>query len=1153
MADNRIVIDTKMENRGIIKGVRDATRHLEKVTDGYKGANAQIQLQKDGIQRLNDQLSAARQEAVKIGEAYAKAKAALPTKRPKEDVEAYEKQRLEVERINQEYREANKNVSSLSGELRKSTLELNRMHGEASSYQFLQTKAAENLVKAQERLVQAQGRKIAAIREETELVQTSQNTWKAMTAAEKAHWEQSAEYAKLSEELKRAEIEQTRAAMSETAGAAEEVSHRMAEQTQTASAVTGAVNETKKSAFDMKREFAETTMQPLRDDLEAARNMITEISAELKRLQAAGEAPRGVVGMQRTLEASSIELNKLEAILSKASTFAEIDFGIRPETAAMMDSVASGLKDISGGLSEIGERAGITSAQMDTIPATMNKTSTAATRQASIFRELAAVAASVGSGIRKAFSGAVSIIRKSGKAFSGIGSIFKGIHRDTNTASNGFTRMGKRIFGLAIAALVFNQIRRQLRSLVSYYGEAMKQNVQLNASFALLKGSALSAFQPLYEAAIPIIMQFVSWLTVAIQQLGTFIALLFKVDPTKMQANAKAMWNNVKATKAGTKEQRRFLATFDELITMSDEAAGAGADMGEIVPDFDFTPPPIAPWMEKLVDWFKPIIDSIKGAWDSLFKSITSAFNRWKNKLLTSWKKMTDSIKALIISIIDTFKRLFETDIWAAFLDEAFKLLRNIMDLITAVSDAFRKAWETDDKGLKMLESITRVYKEILGLINDIIEAFIEAWNENDIGEKIISNILGIITNIADTIANIVENIREAWNANGNGVAIWTSILNIIETITGAIESITAATAEWAGNLDFEPLISSIRTAFEALEPVITKITDALAWLYEEILLPFGTWIIEVAAPAIMDNLITPLANLASTILDVVVPAMKDLWENVLKPIASWIGETFLFVIEEIGNVFDTVTESLKENSGEIKTAIDSVSKIFGFLWTNAVKPSLENVKKLFGDVFKFIGDTVSNAIRTFSGLVDFIKGVFTGDMELAMTGLANLFGGILNSFLIGLETLINLAVSAINGLVSGLNTGVSALNQIPGVNIPQIPQIPRAQLPRIPKLARGGIVDSATLAMIGERGREAVVPLERNTGWMDALVDKLTEKNYATTYEAFLDALDASGRMDDIITAILRRREERPDNQRIARETLDINNGRSQRLGATV
>ena len=44
-----------------------------------------------------------------------------------------------------------------------------------------------------------------------------------------------------------------------------------------------------------------------------------------------------------------------------------------------------------------------------------------------------------------------------------------------------------------------------------------------------------------------------------------------------------------------------------------------------------------------------------------------------------------------------------------------------------------------------------------------------------------------------------------------------------------------------------------------------------------------------------------------------------------------------------------------------------------------------------------------------------------------------------------------------------------------------------------VPMLAKGGIADSATLAMIGEAGKEAVIPLEKNTGWMNTLAEKLS------------------------------------------------------------
>lgn len=51
-----------------------------------------------------------------------------------------------------------------------------------------------------------------------------------------------------------------------------------------------------------------------------------------------------------------------------------------------------------------------------------------------------------------------------------------------------------------------------------------------------------------------------------------------------------------------------------------------------------------------------------------------------------------------------------------------------------------------------------------------------------------------------------------------------------------------------------------------------------------------------------------------------------------------------------------------------------------------------------------------------------------------------------------------------------------------------------------IPRLAEGGIATRSTLANIGEAGKEAVLPLENNTEWMDTLADKIAARNSGPT-----------------------------------------------------
>ena len=72
--------------------------------------------------------------------------------------------------------------------------------------------------------------------------------------------------------------------------------------------------------------------------------------------------------------------------------------------------------------------------------------------------------------------------------------------------------------------------------------------------------------------------------------------------------------------------------------------------------------------------------------------------------------------------------------------------------------------------------------------------------------------------------------------------------------------------------------------------------------------------------------------------------------------------------------------------------------------------------------------------------------------------------------------------------MIKGLNK-IKLPDWIPGLGGKGI------NIPTIPKLAKGGIVDAPTIAMVGEAGKEAVMPLENNTGWITDLANKVAER----------------------------------------------------------
>ena len=99
---------------------------------------------------------------------------------------------------------------------------------------------------------------------------------------------------------------------------------------------------------------------------------------------------------------------------------------------------------------------------------------------------------------------------------------------------------------------------------------------------------------------------------------------------------------------------------------------------------------------------------------------------------------------------------------------------------------------------------------------------------------------------------------------------------------------------------------------------------------------------------------------------------------------------------------------------------------------------------------------------------------------EWFRTGVNAIINGILGAF----ESVVNGAIMMVNGIIRAYNAIPIApdINTISHVNLPSMGKTPTqvAGTMNLPRMAEGGIVSSPTLALIGEAGPEAVVPLDR-------------------------------------------------------------------------
>ena len=129
-------------------------------------------------------------------------------------------------------------------------------------------------------------------------------------------------------------------------------------------------------------------------------------------------------------------------------------------------------------------------------------------------------------------------------------------------------------------------------------------------------------------------------------------------------------------------------------------------------------------------------------------------------------------------------------------------------------------------------------------------------------------------------------------------------------------------------------------------------------------------------------------------------------------------------------------------------------------------------IKKWFKNTWKDIKGFFSDAGDWFSGV-----GKKVGE------AISEAFKKVINWILEKIEKTVNVPFKMIN-------KAVDILNKVPGVSISKL------ELIEIPRLAKGGITTGSTIANIGEAGREAVLPLENNTGWMDSLADRIAARN---------------------------------------------------------
>lgn len=252
---------------------------------------------------------------------------------------------------------------------------------------------------------------------------------------------------------------------------------------------------------------------------------------------------------------------------------------------------------------------------------------------------------------------------------------------------------------------------------------------------------------------------------------------------------------------------------------------------------------------------------------------------------------------------------------------------------------------------------------------------------------------------------------------------------------------------------------------------VIPAIQIAVGWLSEHlgpVIATVAGWIMNVAWPALqtladafMKNVwpaIVTVAQMIAQNLQPVIAALSDYWTNTLLPGI----QDLIPILQKVGTWVGVVIGVL---AVIVSWIVGKVAPVFITVLGGAIRFAIAVLGKIV--------DAIQWVIDHFGGLVDFVKKI-PGYISTA-------FGGLVDLLTKPFRVAFDLIRTMWNNTLGGKGIHIPAVHAGP-INFDGIDVT-------IPMLAKGGIVTRPTLALIGERGPEAVVPLGRGGGMVQVTI----------------------------------------------------------------
>lgn len=451
-------------------------------------------------------------------------------------------------------------------------------------------------------------------------------------------------------------------------------------------------------------------------------------------------------------------------------------------------------------------------------------------------------------------------------------------------------------------------------------------------------------------------------------------------------------------------------------------------------------------------------------------------------------------------------------------LDKISDSAKKLADLLRKLWKPFQDAWKKEGKNT--INAAQIALSELKTLAKDVGKSIVEVWT-NGTGTQMLTTMLQIGQNVLKTIGNIASGFAKAWNKNNVGTTIIQHMADALLVIMQFIEKIAADTEVWASNLDFYPLLESISNLTGAFAPIIETIGNVLEWIYQNVVLPMLTWIIETGLPLAI-NLVSDLlgffsehqsiieafgaallgafaaekiATLVTSIggsISTIILYGKGLIALItgsggiiggIKAIATAIGTGGILAIaigaaiavgvllyknwdkikEVAGAVWSWVKEKTATFVNDIGTKLSNLATKIVTIWNNIKSSAHEKWNAIWSTVREFVGKIKDGIVEKFTSAKDKVVDIFEGIKD-TIRGIFNKVIGIVNGA-------IGTVNSAIGGIESAFSFGPWEVPTPFGKKtIGFSATFPR--VPTIPYLAKGAVIPprSEFMAVLGDQ-----------------------------------------------------------------------------------